>query len=60
MLEHTAVRLKYNKLIRTSIGAEQMEKKFLARKRSVEEVMSASDPKRNVIVPRVRPTTVRY
>ena len=47
-------------LIRTSKGALQTESAFFIRKRRLESVISASEPKAKVIVARARPMIVRY
>ena len=60
LLRLTAERLKYRMLIRSSSGAASTEKKFFARKRVVEAVMSAREPQAKVSIASDRPTIVRY
>jgi len=47
-------------LIKTSKGALQTERAFLMRKRRLESVISAREPKAKVMVARDRPMIVRY
>lgn len=57
---HTMRRLQYKTLIRTSIGALQMDKRFLARNKRGETVTSAKRPTEKVKVDSESPMTVKY
>lgn len=56
----TMRRLQYRTLIRTSMGALQMDKRFLTRNSRGDRVWSASKATAKVIVDIERPMTVKY